>query len=473
MVRSLKNPKKIKRKNKGSKKSGETSSSVPSIPAKVWQPGVDKLEEGEELECDISAYNSLHAFHIGWPCLSFDVVRDSLGMVRREFPHTVYCVAGTQAEKSSWNSIGIFKLSKISGKRRDVLPTPLADNDSEMDSGSSSDEDDSDDGDGDGESGLPILQLRKVAHEGCVNRIRCMIQNPTICATWADTGHVQVWDFSSHLNSLVESEPETSTGATSLHSQAPLVKFSGHKGEGYAIAWSHVAPGYLVSGDCNSCIHLWEPSSGGTWNVDSKPFTGHTGSVEDLQWSPVEATVFASCSVDGTIAIWDTRIGKSPAVSIKAHNTDVNVISWSRKASPLIASGCDDGSFSIRDLRLIKEDSLVAHFEFHKHPITSIEWNPDETSTLAVSSADNQLTIWDLALERDEEEEADFRAKMKERVNAPEDLPPQLLFAHQGQKDLKEFHWHEQIPGMLISTAADGFNVLIPSNIQIDPSSAE
>ena len=37
----------------------------------MWQPGVDALEEGEELQCDPSAYNSIHAFHIGWPCLRF------------------------------------------------------------------------------------------------------------------------------------------------------------------------------------------------------------------------------------------------------------------------------------------------------------------------------------------------------------------------------------------------------------------
>ncbi|GFS43319.1 transducin family protein [Actinidia rufa] len=460
MVRSIKNPKKAKRKAKGSKK-GEGSSSVPSLPTKVWQPGVDKLEEGEELQCDPSAYNSLHAFHIGWPCLSFDVLHDSLGLVRTEFPHTVYCVAGTQAEKASWNTIEILKISNISGKRRELVPSKSTANDTDAESDSS--DSDEEDEVQDGESGAPV---RKVVHEGCVNRIRAMPQNPHICASWADTGHVQLWDFSSHLNALAES-PTHTLGASVPSNQTPLVKYGGHRDEGYAIDWSPLVSGRLVTGDCKNCIHLWEPISGTTWNVDANPFVGHTASVEDLQWSPTEPHVFASCSVDGNIAIWDTRLGKSPAASIKAHKADVNVISWNRLASCMLSSGSDDGTFSIRDLRLLKDgDSVVAHFEYHKHPITSIEWSPHEASTLAVSSSDNQLTIWDLSLERDEEEEAEFKAKTREQVNAPVDLPPQLLFVHQGQKDLKELHWHSQIPGMVISTAADGFNILMPSNIE-------
>lgn len=39
--------------------------------------------------------------------------------------------------------------------------------------------------------------------------------------------------------------------------------------------------------------------------------------------------------------------------------------------------------------------------------------------------------VWDLSLERDEEEEAEFKVKTQEQVNAPTDIPPQLLFVHQ------------------------------------------
>uniref|UniRef100_A0A0E0BNI7 Major facilitator superfamily (MFS) profile domain-containing protein n=1 Tax=Oryza glumipatula TaxID=40148 RepID=A0A0E0BNI7_9ORYZ len=398
--------------------------------SKVWQPGVDTLEEGEELQFDPQAYNYLRGFNIGWPCLSFDVVRDQLGLVRSEFPHTLYGVAGTQAERASWNYIGIFKICNINGKKREPIPASAIDGDSDMDSESSSDEED----EAANEDTMPILHLKKVAHAGCVNRIRSMNQEPHICATWGDTGHVQVWDFSSFLNSLAESGAVAHNEDDRIHNHVPVKIFGGHKDEGYAIDWSPLVTGRLVSGDCNKCIHLWEPTSN-SWNVDTNPF-----------WSSTEADIFASCSSDRTISIWDIRTGKKPCISVRAHNADVNVISWNRLASCMIASGCDDGSFSIRDLRLIKDDSLVAHFEYHKHPITSVEWSPHEPSTLAVSSADHQLTIWDLSLEKDAEEEAEFRARMREQADAPEDLPPQLLFVHQGQKDLKELHWHPQIP---------------------------
>eukprot|EP01018_Ginkgo_biloba_P021671 Gb_37351 [translate_table: standard] len=462
MARNIKK-KRVPKRVKAAKK-GEGTSKSSRQAAKVWQPGVDKLEEGEELQCDTSAYDCLHAFHIGWPCLSFDITHDALGVVRTEFPHTIFCVAGTQADTAVHNAIGIVRLSNISGKKRKLLPTDSADDESESDS--SSDEEDDGDDDLAFESKKPTLQVRMVAHQGCINRIRSMPQQPHIVATWADNGYVQVWDFSAHLNSLATSDPSVSTALSPVVHQAPLQIFSGHKDEGFALDWSPVTPGRLLSGDCKSCIHLWEPTSSGKWMVDKNPFTGHAASVEDLQWSPTEANVFASCSVDGTIAIWDTRVQNQAQISIKAHDADVNVISWNRLASCMIASGSDDGSFSIWDLRSPKEDSLVAHFKYHKQPITSIEWSPHEASTLAVSSTDNQLTIWDLSLERDEEEEAEFKAELKERVNAPEDLPPQLLFVHQGQKDLKEVHWHAQIPGLLMSTAADGFNVFKPSNIE-------
>ena len=96
----------------------------------------------------------------------------------------------------------------------------------------------------------------------------------------------------------------------------------------------------------------------------------------------------------------------------------------------------------------------VASFTWHKAPITSIEWHPSEDSIFAAAGADDQVTLWDLAVEHDDDETG-----MGETFAGESQVPPQLLFVHQGQKDIKEVHWHPQIPGSVISTAADGFNI--------------
>lgn len=234
----------------------------------------------------------------------------------------------------------------------------------------------------------------------------------------------------------------------------PAFTFRGHKEEGFALDWSSVKAGRLATGDCAGSIHIWAPS-GASWQVDGAAYKGHTSSVEDLQWSPTEETVFASCSADKTVRIWDIRGRSGPQISLTAHVEDVNVISWNRGVSYLLASGSDDGSFKVWDLRAIREASPIAHFTHHKQAITSIEWAPGDDSSLCVASADDQVTVWDLSVEAEESS-----GVSNALLSA---YPPQLLFIHQGQKNVKEIHYHPQIPGLIVSTAEDGFNVFKPA----------
>jgi len=122
-----------------------------------------------------------------------------------------------------------------------------------------------------------------------------------------------------------------------------------------------------------------------------------------------------------------------------------------------LATGGDDGCFKVWDIRNIRA-GCMADLVAGKGPITSLSWHPTDETGIAISCADNTLTLWDLAVENDDDEEMNNDVE----VEGIDDFPEQMLFLHQGQQDIKEIKWHPQIPGVVVSTAADGFNVFKP-----------
>jgi len=404
---------------------------------RVYRPGIDKLAEGEQLEYDSSTYLMYHKLNVEWPCLSFDILQDKLGECRSKFPHTMFMVAGTQTatSASSKNKVSIFKISDLHKTVKDDDP----------------------DADDDGDDAIedPTITERLFLHEGGVNRIRAMRQHPNILATWTDTGKVHVWDIQAQLDAL-----EGKAGSGAVGKMKPLHTFGGHGSEGFAMAWSPRVAGRFLSGDCKKNIHLWERTADG-WAVSKSPYLGHTDSVEDLEWSPTEDTVFASCSVDKTIRIWDIREKNKSMIWVAAHKSDVNVIAWNHQVPHLLMSGSDDCMIKIWDLKNFKSNAPAAHYKWHTGPITSVSWHPTDSAVCAVSSDDNQVSVWDMSLEADEEDRSRHFGATPQGI----DVPPQLLFIHSGQENIKEIQFHRQIPGVIVSTAQDGFNFFKPFNI--------
>lgn len=469
----MRNPKKGRAKKKAPKLQvfGDNAmqADAPSTSAAptVWRPGVDAVDPDEELEYDRTAYDCLHGFRLGWPCLSFDIIRDELGAPRSTFPHTMFLAAGTQADTARSNYFAVVKLANLGqGKHGKKAAEKKDEDDSDTESSDMDEEDEEEEGAGTDkqqqhDSTPAHMHYRVFQHHGGVNRLRVLPQSPGIMAVWGDTGQVKIFDVTSHLQAMaVEAEPKNNPRPLQV---SPLMAHT-HSSEGYAMDWSRAKPGRMATGDCRGKVHTWEPVEGGKWQI-SAAYKDHTASVEDLQWSPTEETVFASCSVDRSLRIWDTRDRTKAQLTVPdAHATDVNVISWNSLVTYMLASGDDDGSLRIWDLRHFgASDGYVSSFNFHRGSVTSVEWSPYESSMLATAGDDNQLAVWDLALERDPEEEAALAPE--DNAAAPEDLPAQLLFIHAGQSHLKELHWHGQIPGMIVSTAADGFNAFKPSNI--------
>jgi ribosome assembly protein RRB1 len=402
--------------------------------------GRSKLEPGQTLAPDPTTYETLHNLSTPWPCLSFDIIRDGLGDNRKVYPATMYTVAGTQAENSKAGDNQLMVM-KFSGLGR-------------MDRGDA----DSESGDDDEEDSDPILESKSIPLKSTTNRIRAHqipSQDPsrpptTLTATMTESSEIYIHDITPHIQAF--DNPGT---VITPQQNKPVSTIRAHKAEGYAVDWSPIVPGgKLLTGDNDGAIYVTTRTDGGGWVTDTRQFVGHTGSVEEIQWSPSEQSVFASASSDGTIRVWDVRSkSRKPAITVQVSSTDVNVMSWSRQTTHLLASGADDGEWAVWDLRNWKSSTdkptPIANFNYHKEQITSIEWHPTDDSIVAVAAGDNTVTLWDLAVELDDEESKD--------TGGVRDVPPQLLFIHYHQ-NAKEVHWHPQIPGTLVATG-DEFSV--------------
>jgi ribosome assembly protein RRB1 len=436
----------------------------------VWSPFSDEaLQREEKLEMDASAYKMHHAMTPEWPCLSFDFCRDDYGESRTRFPHTLRAVVGSQAASAKENQLTVMKVSNLSRIKvetdDDILGEELnpnkndKDDDNDDDSSSSSDEEIDLD---------PIVEHYVIPHPfGGINRVRVMPQNANIVATWSEDATVNIFNISSVRQRFDVSEGKGGGMLPSELPKKPFFRYQGHKTEGFALDWSSKTAGQLVTGDCNGSIHVWTTRPDGTYAV-SPFYSTKNKSVEDLQWSPTEPTVFCSANCEGYVRVFDTRAPNKAMLSHRIHEADVNVISWNKIVTNLLTTGGDDGTLSVYDLRHFSPTQTVkplARFTPHRTPLTSVEWHPTDESMLAASDAVGTY-IYDFSVEEDDT--TDNHAAGHNNNNnesSAQQLPPQLLFVHCGSEQYKEVHWHPQITSCIMTTALTGFSMFIPSNL--------
>ncbi|TPP55497.1 Histone-binding protein RBBP4 or subunit C of CAF1 complex family protein [Leishmania donovani] len=318
---------------------------------------------------------------------------------------------------------------------------------------------------------LPVVHHRVIKHYGTANRVRCCPQNnpasgSQLVAVWSEAGHVQVFDIESEVRALTDFSNWSKEQAQVKKAQ-PL-KFctpsTSHKTEGYGLDWSPVQASVFASGDCAGSLFVWQPTDDGRWKSAASSTVPGAMSIEEIQWSPTQADVLITARAGGLVEVWDTRDMRACKISFQADPSDINVADWNRarQASHLLVTGAESGAVAVWDLRRIATPEPIQRIALHKKAITSVEFAPHNESVLSVVSDDGRCTLWDLSLERDFNEEQEavgelFSGKLKE-------YPDQLMFHHQGLVHPKEAHWHTQVPGMVVTTDYEGLNLFRPMN---------
>ena len=140
---------------------------------------------------------------------------------------------------------------------------------------------------------------------------------------------------------------------------------------------------YLVSGDIDNTIKLWDVQSGKVIKI----FNGHSNMVNSVAFSP-EGLQLASGSGDKTVKLWDVRSGKL-IKTFEGHSYGVYSVAFSPDGQYLV-SGSRDKTLKLWD---VQSGVLIKTFEGHSTVVTSVDFSSDGQQ-LVSGSYDKTLRLW-------------------------------------------------------------------------------
>ncbi|KAI8802649.1 hypothetical protein BJ742DRAFT_832208 [Cladochytrium replicatum] len=119
----------------------------------------------------------------------------------------------------------------------------------------------------------------------------------------------------------------------------------------------------------------------------------HSRAVSDLNWSPIDPYLLATCSNDTKVLVWDMRTSPVHSVMTFSHWTSgATQVKWNKVNESILASS-HDTELRVWDKRKgAKYISITAHTS----KIYGIDWSWDDENAIITCSRDKNIKFWDI-----------------------------------------------------------------------------
>lgn len=173
-----------------------------------------------------------------------------------------------------------------------------------------------------------------------------------------------------------------------------LQTLEGHTDRVWSLAWNPTTPAVFASCSGDKTVRIWEQSQSlsGSFHCKAVLDETHTRTVRSCAWSP-SGKMLATASFDATTAIWENVGGDYECVStLEGHDNEVKSVSWNAAGS-LIATCGRDKSVWIWEVEPGNEFECVSVLQGHTQDVKMVQWHP-AMDVLFSCSYDNTIKIW-------------------------------------------------------------------------------
>lgn len=168
------------------------------------------------------------------------------------------------------------------------------------------------------------------------------------------------------------------------------------------VQWSPFAARYYwVVSTSNQRALVWNLELASLQAPIEHTLHAHSRAITDINFSPLQPDLLATCAVDAFVHCWDLRVSARPVVSFSDWFAGATQVKWNRQ-NPHIVASSHDKYLHIWDDR--KGALPLKTIEAHQTKIYGIDWSRTDETKIVTCSLDRTIKLWDYEFSETEPE---------------------------------------------------------------------